>query len=348
MNEDSPAVATAAQPKVHPSAVSAMSVEPSMTQRQISGTFGGLCGVIATHPLDTMRVRLQTGRLFINGVSARGLYQGIIPPLLTVTPGAIVVFTGYDLGLKYLQRTYGNERMFTRLADDLGVDRDRVDIAGRNFIAGACAAIPALPLIVPAERIKIRMQMDSSVSAVSLVKEMMASHAGVTSAMNGFVMTLMRDTLGCGTWFAVYEGMKHYLRCRVADRDSYTTGSGGERGNVQSISLPITSIMACGASAGALSWTVTLPLDTLKSRIQYSHRDLRIHEAMRELYEQAVILARHTPMEKPSNLAVGARVWRLLYRGYGFALMRSVPANAISWVAVEFMLGFLKRHDILS
>jgi hypothetical protein len=82
----------------------------------LSGGFGGMCLVAAGHPLDLIKVRLQTTTLYTGALDCarktiakdgiRGLYRGIIPPLIGVTPIFATCFWGYDLGKRISQSFY--------------------------------------------------------------------------------------------------------------------------------------------------------------------------------------------------------------------------------------------------
>ncbi|KAK2585527.1 hypothetical protein KPH14_010169 [Odynerus spinipes] len=88
----------------------------------LSGGFGGICTVIAGHPLDTIKVRLQTMPLVgpnekplytgtfdcakktITKEGIRGLYKGMGAPLIGVAPIFAMSFLGYGVGKKLQQK----------------------------------------------------------------------------------------------------------------------------------------------------------------------------------------------------------------------------------------------------
>lgn len=83
----------------------------------LSGGFGGICLVLAGHPLDLIKVRLQTSTEYSGAMECfrktfqkdgfRGLYRGMSAPLIGVTPIFAVCFWGYDVGQKIQRRLYG-------------------------------------------------------------------------------------------------------------------------------------------------------------------------------------------------------------------------------------------------
>ena len=78
----------------------------------VSGGFGGICAVLVGHPFDLIKTRLQTappgtysGALDVTSKTIRadglrGLYRGMGPPLIGVTPIFALSFFSYDLGKK--------------------------------------------------------------------------------------------------------------------------------------------------------------------------------------------------------------------------------------------------------
>jgi len=85
-----------------------MSTETSALKSFLSGGFGGMCLVAAGHPLDLIKVRLQTSTAYSSTFDCarqtiardglRGLYRGMAAPLLGITPMYAVCFWGYEQG----------------------------------------------------------------------------------------------------------------------------------------------------------------------------------------------------------------------------------------------------------
>lgn len=93
----------------------------------IAGGFGGICLVFAGHPLDTIKVRLQTmpkskpgkpplytgtwdcAKKIVRKEGIFGLYRGMGAPIVGVTPMYAICFLGFGIGKK-LQQTSSNHQ----------------------------------------------------------------------------------------------------------------------------------------------------------------------------------------------------------------------------------------------
>lgn len=105
-----------------------MSENVSPIKYFLSGGFGGICTVLAGHPLDTIKVRLQTMPIPAAGQNPlyagtldcakqtiaregfRGLYKGMSAPMTGVAPIFAMSFFGFGLG-KRLQQTNPDEEL---------------------------------------------------------------------------------------------------------------------------------------------------------------------------------------------------------------------------------------------
>ncbi|XP_073888277.1 mitochondrial carnitine/acylcarnitine carrier protein isoform X3 [Macaca fascicularis] len=128
----------------------------------LAGGFGGVCLVFVGHPLDTVKVRLQTQppslpgqppmysgtfdcfrkTLFREGI--RGLYRGMAAPIIGVTPMFAVCFFGFGLGKKLQQKHPEDVLSYPQL-----------------FAAGMLSGVFTTGIMTPGERIKCLLQMES-------------------------------------------------------------------------------------------------------------------------------------------------------------------------------------------
>lgn len=234
-----------------------------------AGGFGGICAVLTGHPFDLVKVRLQTG-LYNSSVQCvkqtiakdglTGLYRGVLPPLLGVTPMFAVSFWGYDVG-KRLVSTYTGK----------SIDQFEIkEISTTGFIS----AIPTTLVAAPFERVKVMMQIqegNKSKSMAGVVAEMYKT-GGLRSIFKGSVATLARDGPGSALYFATYEYLKKEL------------SSPGE-------DLSLFAIMTAGGFAGVSMWLGVFPIDTIKSTQQSSNVPISILQTTKNIYAKGGIKA---------------------------------------------------------
>jgi solute carrier family 25 carnitine/acylcarnitine transporter 20/29 len=279
---------------------------PSQSLESLSsfaaGGVGGGLSVLVGHPFDLVKVQHQTNgrgaatqkgtfatlREIVQKNGLRGMYVGVMAPLIAVAPIFATSFWGYDVGDKLVRQVFGVSPSTPLNLFQLA-------------LAGGFSAFPTAVVMVPAERIKCLLQTQEqngvrgggssrhydgfSDCATQLFRE-----NGLSGLYKGTSLTLMRDVPGNMVYFGVYELAKRAL---------------GEN--------PAAALCA-GALAGISFWPVVLPMDCLKSRFQTGNYD-NIGQVYTELMKE----------EGPGGLFNGIRP----------AMIRSAPANAISFMGAE-------------
>ncbi|KAF9015533.1 carnitine/acyl carnitine carrier [Cyathus striatus] len=246
-------VASAEAPAVEETKVSAADSIKSF----IAGGFGGIAAVVVGHPFDLTKTRLQTAApgsytgaidvvkktLARDGVS--GLYRGIIPPILGVTPIFAVSFWAYDTSKQLIFALTPN-----RKSESLSV----AELATAGFLS----AIPTTLVTAPVERAKVLLQVQGQGGAeqkykgVADVLKHLYKEGGIKSIFRGTGATLARDGPGSAAYFAAYEVTKKAL-----------TPAGASPAD-----LNLSAIIVAGGTAGVAMWALAIPPDVLKSRIQ--------------------------------------------------------------------------------
>jgi solute carrier family 25 carnitine/acylcarnitine transporter 20/29 len=176
--------------------------------------------VMVGHPLDLVKVRMQTG-----GASAgssvfgmlsntlkkegvRGLYRGVSAPLTAVTPMFAVSFWSYDMG----------QRMVTSVGQWGMSPEDKARPYNLSMaeicMAGAISAIPTTGIMAPSERIKCLLQVQANevekggkakyTGMVDCARAVL-KEGGIASLYKGTVATLARDIPGTIAYFGTYE-----------------------------------------------------------------------------------------------------------------------------------------------
>lgn len=147
----------------------------------LCGLFGGIVGTFFSHPVDTVRVAHQmsenssikiTARDIISKFGYKGLYRGIVSPIIGIGFEKMLVFgTFYNL-------------------KQSGYDTN-------NFINGIAAGSASSIIVTPIEKIKIYRQTNTQLSQIKL-----------NNIYRGFMATSIRESLGYGIYFSTYEYIK--------------------------------------------------------------------------------------------------------------------------------------------
>lgn len=277
----------------------------------LSGGFGGICTVVAGHPLDTIKVRLQTmplagpneiplyagtfdcAKKTVTKEGIRGLYKGMGAPLLGVAPIFAMSFLGFGVGKRLQQKDPDDKLTIQQL-----------------FYAGAFSGIFTTIIMAPGERIKCLLQIQHA-DAEKKYKgpfdcvRQLYREGGLRSIYKGTCATLLRDVPASGMYFMTYEALQRWM-----------IPEGGK--------LSLLSTILAGGLAGIANWVVGIPPDVLKSRLQ---------AAPEGTYKNGIrgVFARLMKEEGPTAL----------YKGCAPVMLRAFPANAACFLGFEAAMNFL-------
>ncbi|CAH8609844.1 unnamed protein product [Dicrocoelium dendriticum] len=224
----------------------------------VAGGFGGICCVATGHPLDTIKVRLQTmphpssggaplytgtldcAQKTIKTEGFFGLYKGMGAPIVGVSPIFALCFFGYNWGKKLIA------------ADPTHLKKHEI------LLAGMFSGVFTTTIMAPGERIKCLLQVQSgSLTAqkykgpVDVIRQLYRE-GGIRSLFRGTAATLLRDVPATGAYFLSYEWIKGALRDPGSSSDNLSVGK----------------TLFAGGMAGVFNWLVAIPPDVLKSRYQ--------------------------------------------------------------------------------
>ncbi|CAL4966116.1 unnamed protein product [Urochloa decumbens] len=286
-----------------------------------AGGVGGMAGVLAGHPLDTLRIRLQQppppvspgivetprrppsaarmlrGILRAEGPSA--LYRGMAAPLASVAFQNAMVFQVYAI-----------------LSRSLGSESSTSDPPSYTSVALAGVGTGALQTLIlsPVELVKIRLQLEAAGhkhrrpgdhhGPVDMARDILRRE-GLRGIYRGLTVTALRDAPAHGVYFWTYE----YARERLHP--------GCRRGGGESLATMLVS----GGLAGVASWVCCYPLDVVKSRLQAAAR----YRGVMDCFRRSV---------REEGLPV-------LWRGLGTAVARAFVVNGAIFSAYELALRFL-------
>lgn len=279
----------------------------------VCGGFGGVCTVLVGHPLDTVKVRLQTMPIpkagekplyagtfdcfkkTIANEGVLGLYKGMGAPLASIAPIFAISFFGFGLGKKLFGPKNQEEFKIRHL-----------------FVAGAFSGIFTTSIMAPGERIKCLLQIQQGANqpklysgpidcAIKLYKQ-----GGIASIYRGAGATMLRDCPASGLYFLTYEIIQKFI-----------TDNGKKKASM------FGTILA-GGSAGIANWAVGMPADVIKSRLQTAPEGTYPNGARDVLKE---LLLREGPLG--------------FYKGITPVILRAFPANAACFIGFELCRNFL-------
>ena len=279
----------------------------------VSGTAAGVIAGFVGHPLDTIRVRMQTSqsgaaaatsafdcaRTLLKKEGWRAFFKGLGPQMIGYCAHSAIRFG-----------VFGNA---AANGEELGRTVTAVDRGIGAAVGGAKAGVALSPIISVLELLKCRQQISRQVPQPPLrsVLSQLLHTEGLRGLCCGYSACLPRNICGNGSMFGIFELLKAYV-------DDQWAPTGLTRG---------AACICCSVVAGASSWMIVFPLDVVKTNIV------------------TVV----NPAKRLTALQMAQKLWsdrgiRGLYRGLGPTMLRSVPVNAVYLPTYVFVSEHLKRN----
>eukprot|EP00882_Tetradesmus_deserticola_P004852 GHRQ01005113.1.p1 GENE.GHRQ01005113.1~~GHRQ01005113.1.p1 ORF type:complete len:336 (+),score=170.92 GHRQ01005113.1:85-1008(+) len=290
-----------------------------------AGTVAGVAQLMVGHPFDTIKVKLQSqssaaGAATFNGPlhaakqtllreGFKGLYKGMSAPLATVALFNAVLFASRG-------------QMEVLLAH-----KDGSPLGLRDQLVAAVGASCAVSLVAtPTELLKCRLQaqgcsktamqrlVDAGLDPAKhtiyrgpreVARHVLAHEGGPLGLFRGLGATLGRESLGNMAMFGVYELAKQQLVAL--------------KGLPSKDQLSFSDLLLAGGLGGTAFWLGCYPLDAIKSKLQVD----------------SYAAPRYSGIWDCGRQVVAAEGVRGLFRGFGPALARSFPANAVCFAVYE-------------
>ena len=251
----------------------------------IASSVGGGVGVLIGQPLDLIKTRAMVGSVPQKGICKLMQTEGWLAPL----KGSMLPMLGQGLYSSVAFTVFS-------FARNHGID---------IFTAGCIGGAASVLITTPCEVIKIGLQMNTGFVQKGNLRQVVRSiyqKKKLPGFYLGFWPTFVRDSPSTGIYFYSYHECH-----RILHREKV-------------YNQRLREVLA-GGTAGVLSWIFVIPVDVVKSRVQYSGGTIR--DCTRSIYREAGIHG--------------------FFRGTLPCIARAFPVNAATFVTYEETLRYVRK-----
>lgn len=175
----------------------------------IHGWMGGMTGLALSHPIDTIKSNVQTGKPI--NYNTRSLYKGMTAPMLTVGFDKAMIFWCYGNFRKVVDRNYSESSVRTRA-----------------IMAGMMTGLVIPFYLTPIDRIKIIRQTNGRITRKDLSMRFM---------YRGLPMMLFREPIASSVYFLTFESLKDRYRDTMAKSSYHHIGASFLFGGISGCTL---------------------------------------------------------------------------------------------------------------
>ena len=288
----------------------------------IAGGISGMCAKTTTAPLDRLKILLQAQNehyrnyRVLQGLVAvgkkegfLGYYKGNGAMMVRIFPYAAIQFMSYEQ-YKKLLRPYFSERTHTS-----------------KLVAGSMTGITAVTFTYPLDVVRARLAYQVHEKRYHGIRHAFTTiprtEGGFFALYRGFSSAILGMIPYAGTAFYTYEVMKGFMMESMSSTATQKSldGSG-------TIVLTIPASLFCGGMSGAMSQTVSYPLDVARRRMQLEG----MINPEKPTYRSVLGTLGHV------HQTIGIRG---LFRGMSINYYRAIPQVAVSFSVYELMKQML-------
>jgi len=278
-----------------------------------AGSVGGILQCLSGHPLDTVKVRLQTQPTTVplkyNGAmdcikktiaeeGMLGLYKGVQSPLIGVALMNSALFFSYGQAQSLIRKDPNQELTIPQL-----------------YMCGTVVGIAVTFVESPVDLFKSQMQVQYEAGKggqltqkyanfTDCAKTIIKNH-GIRGMYQGLGSTFLRDIPGNAIYFGVYESVRRAF-------------AKGEKVDT----LPGWKVLMAGGISGTAYWICAFPFDVVKSSIQAD--------------SPAPSQRRYHGIIDTFKKVHAADGFRGFWKGFTPCIIRSFPANAVCFFGYEY------------
>jgi solute carrier family 25 carnitine/acylcarnitine transporter 20/29 len=212
----------------------------------IAGGIAGSASVVVGHPMDTLKVRMQTSTggssmwsLATGYGGPTSLFRGMAAPLSTACVINAIIFSSYGWSSRMYDEVVGEDALSTNMiqlahstdALDAAVVSEAVkpihDSSFKAFTCGSFAGLVQALVICPQEHVKCRLQIQHGIGSpdhlykgpLQAARSIVQSH-GIAGLYRGWTITCWREVPAFGAYFAFYDIFKDKINAFFAKRES--------------------------------------------------------------------------------------------------------------------------------
>lgn len=299
----------------------------------ISGLFSGSMAKMITHPIDTLKARVQVEtkanekmshalKTLVQKEGLAGLYRGIGVAVLGSLPANVLYFGTYEFCKKhllFLNYFQGSEFL-------------------KYFISGICAETVACLIYVPVDIIKERRQVQTKVKTYHYKSDLDALFQIVKQEkLRGIYRAYGATIFSFGPMSAFYFMFYEYFKGFFVRNDAQTyikkikkedlNDNTSNKQNLKKLNISFLESLLCSGLASSLSSFITTPLDLVKFRMQVQRADAHYDNKTAEYRNMVQGLIRIGYTEGIKGL----------FRGSCARVLCFAPTGALSMTFLEFL-----------
>ncbi|OCT84032.1 solute carrier family 25 member 45 [Xenopus laevis] len=280
----------------------------------IAGWISGALGLVVGHPVDTVKVRLQTQSRYqgildcvfqtYRNEKIFGFFKGMSFPVGSVAISNSLAFGSYSNALLYL-------------SDKEFKDWKNPPLNFHIFMAGCFSGMVQLSFSAPIDLVKVRLQNQTeSFGSVARSGHLQARYQGpvhcalciireegIFGLYRGSLALALRDIPTMGLYFLTYEVLCKWMTKTVGEPSAWT-------------------MLFAGGCAGTVGWAFANPMDVIKARLQmdgmHGVQYLGMLDCIRKSIRQEGV--------------------KVFLKGLTINSLRAFPVNAVTFLSYEMLL----------
>jgi solute carrier family 25 carnitine/acylcarnitine transporter 20/29 len=282
----------------------------------ISGTIAGVAQVAVGHPLDTIKIRMQTKNIvrLSSKLSTPASFDGIIPTMRTTVmqDGMFGLYKGAASPLCGAMLQNASGFLFWGLSKHLFQEKEDEPLTVFGlFKAGLLVGALCLTIENPIDLVKTQMQVQVGSSggryrSVFDCGAVILKQRGIQGLYQGVLANSLRFVPGRAIYLSTFEATNQFLQTN-------NTGSRTDKNETSYVRVGI-----AGGFAGGMAWISTYPFDVIRNIMMGDHIDPE-----KRKYKSILDCGRSVVK---SDGMLG------LWRGISACLLRAAPVNGCIFV----------------